>query len=58
MKELLAKLLESMDVPEKRRDVSNTSNLNWLLRNLAIRNRDNKDFALAEELIINLLKNG
>ena len=31
-------LLESLDVPETRRDVSNPANVRWLLRNLAINN--------------------
>jgi hypothetical protein len=31
-------LLESLDVPDKRRDISKTSNVRWLLRNLAINN--------------------
>ena len=31
-------LLESLDVPEKRLDINKTSNVRWLLRNLAINN--------------------
>ena len=31
-------LLESLDVPDKRRDVSKASNVRWLLRNMAISN--------------------
>ena len=34
-------LLETMDVPETRRDVTNPANVRWLLRNLAIRNSNN-----------------
>ena len=31
-------LLEGLDVPEKRRDINKTSNVRWLLRNVAINN--------------------
>jgi hypothetical protein len=31
-------LLEGLNVPETRRDVSNPANVRWLLRNLAINN--------------------
>tara|TARA_R110002074_G_scaffold215269_1_gene385102 strand:+ start:803 stop:1009 length:207 start_codon:yes stop_codon:yes gene_type:complete len=34
-------LLETMDVPEMRRDVTKPANVRWLLRNLAIRNSNN-----------------
>lgn len=34
-------LLETMDVPETRRDVTKPANVRWLLRNLAIRNSNN-----------------
>lgn len=37
-KEQLSLLLKDMDIPEWRRDVSKTSNLLWLGRNLAIKN--------------------
>ena len=35
---LLKEILESMDVPEMRKDVTNNSNLRWLNRNIMIRN--------------------
>ena len=34
-------LLETMAVPETRRDVTKPANVRWLLRNLAIRNSNN-----------------
>lgn len=39
----LEKILENMDVPAMRRDVSKQENLKWLLRNLAINNGDHPD---------------
>ena len=33
-----------MDVPAMRRDVSNRSNVAWLLRNLAVRNSEHSQF--------------
>ena len=33
-----------MDVPAMRRDVSNRSNVAWLLRNLAVRNSEHVQF--------------
>ena len=46
---ILDVLIENMDVPEMRRN-----DLNWLSRNLAIRNSDNPGFELAETLIKSL----
>ena len=37
---MLITLLERMDVPELRLDVSKPSNVRWLLRNLRISNND------------------
>ena len=34
-------LLETMDVPEMRRDLTKPANVRWLLRNLAVRNGNN-----------------
>ena len=41
-----------MDVPAMRRDVSNRSNVAWLLRNLAVRNSEHPQF----ESVIETLK--
>ena len=37
-REELVKILEEMDIPEKRRDLSSVSNLSWLMRNIRVRN--------------------
>ena len=34
-------LLETMDVPDMRRDVAKPANVRWLLRNLAVNNSNN-----------------
>ena len=47
-KEQLARILESMDVPDMRRDLEQAQNLAWLGRNLPIRNQANP--ALLEAL--------
>ena len=39
--ERLKTLLESMDIPEARRDITKPSNVRWLQRNLAINNSNN-----------------
>ena len=49
----LEKLVKRMDVPEFK-----VRNVGWLNRNLAIRNKDAKGFERANELIVELLKNG
>lgn len=37
----LTNLLRDMDIPAMRRDLSKTENIQWMLRNLRIRNLDN-----------------
>jgi len=44
--------LKNFDVPESRKDLNNPSNIRWLLRNLAIRNKNNPRF----ETVFNELK--
>ena len=39
--ERLKTLLESMDVPETRRDITKPGNVRWLQRNIAIKNSNN-----------------
>ena len=39
--ERLKTLLESMDIPETRRDITKPGNVRWLQRNLAIKNSNN-----------------
>ena len=40
-RERLQTLLDTMDIPEMRRDVDKSSNVRWLLRNVAINNFNN-----------------
>jgi len=42
--EELKDILNAMDIPEFRLDVSRKSNVRWLIRNLAIRNREHPNF--------------
>ncbi len=49
----LETLAKKMDVPEYR-----VRSVGWMNRNLAIRNKDDKGFERATELIRELLKNG
>jgi len=45
----LTQLLDNMDVPEGRKN-----DLNWLARNLAIRNSEHPDFTKAKNLVSEL----
>ena len=56
MIEQLAELIETMDVPEFRRDVAKPENVRWLARNLAIQNREHPDLLAAREIIRKLLR--
>lgn len=47
----LDEILKTMDVPEGRKN-----DLGWLMRNLAIRNKEHKDFRSAVSLIKEILK--
>ncbi len=57
MKKVLKAILEKMDVPEMRKDLTH-HNLKWLGRNLAIRNRDHYEFPTAIHFIKPLLYMG
>ena len=52
----LSSLLETMDIPILRRDISKPENLLWLSRNLVIRNGTHPDFNRANTLIKILLR--
>ena len=52
----LTVLLEKMDVPSMRRDVTVASNLRWLQRNLAVRNSQRPNMSAAFVLIRDLLR--
>ena len=50
----LLKLLEDMDVPEKRKDLSKPENMRWLQRNLRVINL--VDFLLSQKALIFILQ--
>jgi hypothetical protein len=52
----LATLLEQMEVPKMRKDTTRKANIRWLLRNLAVNNKDHPMFETTMELIKWLLK--
>lgn len=52
----LEQLIETMDVPEMRRDTLVDSNVRWLGRNLRINNSQHENIERAMEIIANLLK--
>ena len=54
----LAALLEDMIVPEMRRDTTSDSNVRWLLRNLAIHNKNHPRFPEAFDLLKTLARRG
>ena len=45
-----------MHVPELRKDISNPSNVRWLLRNLFIRNRNHPEFSSVMDKLEDLVK--
>lgn len=47
----LSTLLDTMDVPSQRKDFTKR-NVNWLRRNLAVRNSENPMFQSANDLVI------
>ena len=51
----LSSLLEEMDIPEKRRDLTKIGNIRWLNRNLAINNKS-QSTKNALDLIRKILK--
>ena len=50
----LKEILDTMDIPEMRRDFTVKTNRNWLLRNLGVRNKSHDEFTTAIELLRNL----
>ena len=55
-KSQLAEILEEMDLPEMRKNLNESSNLRWLIRNMRVRNRKHPQCKEACELIKNLMK--
>ena len=53
----LKTVLESMVVPEARRDTSRISNVRWLSRNLKIENQNHPMLETATEMVVFLLRN-
>ena len=51
----LASLLEGLDLPEKRKDLTKIANIRWLNRNIAINNKS-PDAKKAQELIVDILR--
>ncbi len=51
----LKKILDTMVVPSKRKELT-MDNLRWLKRNLFIQNSAHPEFAVAEQLIVKLIK--
>ncbi len=54
----LATLLEQMQVPAMRKDTTKTANVRWLLRNLAVKNKNHPMFEVTFDLCKWLLKEG
>ena len=53
----LKTLLETMEVPELRRDTSKPFNVRWLSRNLRIENQNHPMLETATEMVVFLLRN-
>jgi len=53
----LRTLLQQMNVPQLRQDVTRKANLRWLMRNLGVQNKEHAMFETAMELIKWLIKN-
>ena len=49
-------LPKNMDIPLFRRDVSKPENVQWLLRNLGVRNSDHPKFKISIEILKKLFK--
>ena len=49
-------LIANCDIPLDRRDMSQDSNLQWLLRNLLINNPDDEFTSLAIKYVVRILK--
>ena len=56
-KKALATLLEQMEIPSARKDISKESNVRWLLRNLAIQNKSNPMSETTQKMVVWFLRN-
>ena len=52
----LNNLLDEFNIPNRRRDIENKSNLRWILRNIMVKNADNPKLELTVKLIKEKLK--
>jgi hypothetical protein len=52
----LGVILTQMDVPEMRKELTNSGNLRWLNRNLGISNKNHPMFTTARTLLTEILK--
>lgn len=53
----LRSLIQMMDVPDTRRDVSNRTNVMWLARNLGVQNGDHPLFQSTRDVLKWVIKN-
>ena len=56
-KKALTTLLEQMEIPLMRKDISKQSNVRWLLRNLAVQNKNNPMFETTQKMVVWFLRN-
>ena len=56
IKKELFKILETMDIPEERKDVDKPENIRWLKRNIGINNKDHEGLSDAQEILKMLIK--
>lgn len=55
-REDLEKLLDTFELPEKRKDLSKQENISWLLRNIWIRNQNNTALTFVIEQLKNYIQ--
>ena len=58
MNEELSELIRDMDIPDVRRDLSSRRNLEWLGRNMFVRNKEHPNFESANNLLRTILRSG
>jgi|LakMenE18May11ns_1017448.scaffolds.fasta_scaffold9342630_1 hypothetical protein len=51
----LKDILDTMDIPEMRKDLNNKSNVSWLIRNIGIRNQEHIELNFAVRLLCDLV---
>lgn len=54
--DMLNSILSTMDIPDSRRDINNFGNLEWMLRNLQVKNKNNEDYGRAISIIKELYR--